>query len=1229
MQRISDVDVRRLSESGEFDPQWYAQEYPDVGMLDMSAAEHYLQFGRLLGRPGRSDQAGESLTELARIDRGNAGGAANDQGPASVGKRPRHWLLELTDQIPNDPRYPISNFFYYIWTSRLDLQQVFDLRDPASRVAYCEWFLLHGGIEYGIGGWAYPLELLTTFASCEGEIGQRARELIADSEPPSEFAENAPAVANDGANLIGYARGEFGMGEHVRAVAEALDSVGGEFSIINVPEAGVHGENERRVEAWISDRQDHATNLFHINADILPSLYGRFGPQFFEGRYNIGYWAWELANCPPEFATAMSMVDEVWGISDFVTESFRQISNVPVVNMPLAVELPPIKANFSKSYFGIDEEEFVYLFTFDAASYLERKNPLALIRAFLAAFPRKSEKVRLLLKTMNIPTGDPRWGVIAKEAARDHRITILDRRLDRDEVLGLYVVCDAFVSLHRSEGFGRCLTEAMLLGKPVVATGYSGSDEFIRHDTACVVDYKLIPVEKGSYPFWQNQIWADPDVEHAASHMRRLFEDQSFRSRISRAGQTFVRERFNPKVIGARYLQRLEQIKVKRLGWQRSSSGDHEKAPKPSLDSDPISQLDSKEIIGSLDLPLDDPKNEIHGKGLQLAGWVTGGSPVEKVTVRLDDDDEMSVHYGIIRPDIAAAHPGGVDAGRSGFSSIIDLEGVARGEHSVTVQAKTTGGGAIKWTRKVRIGDPADIYKRWKAVQKAQSDLHVSFILICSGPSADELLRIQGTVDSIARQAADTHDVILVSDRDITGLTGDLVWPAHVRLANVTGSLRAATEAAAGEFVCVLHSGDQLSPGALAAVTMNLASCAEADLLYGDEEVLSGEGVPLFKPGWSPTYLQQYNYIGRPFFLRGTIAQQAFEVAGREDKDEYALLCSVAPLVRKVVHVPAVMAVTKPTSRELRPLGTPVPPSGGWPGISVIIPTRLGSLPLVDACFRGLLERTDYPNLEVIVVANNMPDRSRGLKWMEQWPFRVVEWHQGYNWSALNNLGVRHAKHELVLLLNDDVEPVDPSWLKEMVAALSSPHVGCVGALLTYPNGSIQHAGMNLGRRMGETHHTHRLHDPDNPQLAPLVTVTREQTMVTGACLLTQKEHYEAVGGCDESIPIVCNDADLCFKIADLGLTHLLAGRARLIHYEGISRFAHSEAQDVVTFRKRWAAKYREADSYMNINLDLDKSDGSINPEAKQSWIGRVFTNNYFKKDFHERTVEIDSTSLA
>jgi len=485
------------------------------------------------------------------------------QGLYVEARAPQRWLFDPSEELPHDSSFPISNLLYHIWRSRTDLQRAFDLNTFASRVRFCEWFVVHGSVEYGIHGWACPAGLLRTLSKSRGQVGQRARALLKDRLLSSDASEDVAAF-RDGANLIGHARGEFGMGEHVRAVAEALQSVGSPFSMVSLSGAGIHGENEQLVGDWIGSRRDYATNIFHVNADVFPTLYGHFPPSFFNGRYNIGYWAWELARCPEEFVTAISMVDEVWAISDFVAQAFRSFTDIPVVNMPIAVELPPLPGKLPRQGLGIDEDEFVFLFTFDAASYLHRKNPLGLIQAFSAAFPRKDERVRLILKTMNVSAADPYWMMIAAEAAKDRRITVVDQRLTREEVLRMSLTCDAFVSLHRSEGFGRCLAEAMVLGKPVIATGYSGSNEFVTEATACVVDYELVPVPPGSYPYSENQVWAEPNIEQAANHMGRIAADQGFRERIAKAGQAFVRANFNSTVVGARYMDRLEKIRDRR-----------------------------------------------------------------------------------------------------------------------------------------------------------------------------------------------------------------------------------------------------------------------------------------------------------------------------------------------------------------------------------------------------------------------------------------------------------------------------------------------------------------------------------------------------------------------------------------------------------------------------------------------------------------------------------------
>jgi glycosyltransferase involved in cell wall biosynthesis len=545
-----------------FNAKWYLSQHPDVAASGMNPLVHYVRHGTREGLdPNPALRASRRL--------GQNGGLP--------------YLLLPTDQVLDDDGYFVTRFMHYIWQSRPDLKLAFDLHEKESRLEYCKWFLMEASSEYALSAEAYPDELLAKLAALDGVVADKARLVLGEKRnmvlgerqkialggAPGQghgFAQNLDAQTfADGANLIGHCRGEFGMGEQSRTVVRTFDAARMPFSVIDCPEAGFHGSADNSIDHLISDTQRYKTNIFNINANILPLHYFKFGRSFFSGHYNIGYWAWELSKCPPEFDLAFNLVDEVWAISDFVAQSVRSRSPVPVVNMPMAVSIPLLRGRYSKAYFGLPPDCFQFIFTFDAASYLARKNPVAAVRAFRLAFPGGDEKVQLLLKTMNVPAQDPLWNELIAQAEMDRRIAIMSRRLRRDEVLGLNSVCDAFVSLHRAEGFGFSLAEAMLLGKPVIATDYSGSRNFAREGTACVVNYTLVPVPEGAYPFWQDQVWAEPDVEQAAALMRRLVDDDPYREGIARSGRSFVLDNFNEKTIGARYAARLDELKRNRF----------------------------------------------------------------------------------------------------------------------------------------------------------------------------------------------------------------------------------------------------------------------------------------------------------------------------------------------------------------------------------------------------------------------------------------------------------------------------------------------------------------------------------------------------------------------------------------------------------------------------------------------------------------------------------------
>ena len=200
------------------------------------------------------------------------------------------------------------------------------------------------------------------------------------------------------------------------------------------------------------------------------------------------------------------------------------------------------------------------LYVFDFLSYVERKNPFAAIRAFQLAFPDRSCSVGLVIKVMNGDCKNKKWQEMLNLIGHDVRIFVINKTISRSEVLALIHLCDSFLSLHRSEGFGRGPAEAMLLGKPVVVTNYSGNTDFTHSDNSYLVDYQLIPVPGEDYVFTEGQVWADPDVEHAAWHMRRIFADSSSAEKVGLRGKRFIEDHFNPSVIGRRYSDRIRHI---------------------------------------------------------------------------------------------------------------------------------------------------------------------------------------------------------------------------------------------------------------------------------------------------------------------------------------------------------------------------------------------------------------------------------------------------------------------------------------------------------------------------------------------------------------------------------------------------------------------------------------------------------------------------------------------
>ena len=364
----------------------------------------------------------------------------------------------------------------------------------------------------------------------------------------------------NGVLLIGYPRGEFGIGSLLRFPALALEEAGVPFKVFDFNPNSQASQKDHRLDKWLTHLPEYRINIFCIGADQLPLLNKILGKGFFHGRHNILYGAWELSRMPKRLITFLKDMKEIWAMSSFMGQMFRRSTSLPVYDLPLPICSTQL-GSYSRYQFQIPENDFVFLFMFDFDSHVARKNPEAVIKAFEYAFSKSSQNsVSLVIKSINGDRHLNEHRTIEKLIEGDSRIIHIQKVLPHYENSALMHCCDCYVSLHRSEGFGLTIAEAMLIGKPVITTGYSGNLDFATDETALLVDYKLIPVQQGDYPYAKDEMWAEPDIEQAGDYMKKLVRDTNFACSFAKKGQELIRTSFSIESMGERYKNRLNLI---------------------------------------------------------------------------------------------------------------------------------------------------------------------------------------------------------------------------------------------------------------------------------------------------------------------------------------------------------------------------------------------------------------------------------------------------------------------------------------------------------------------------------------------------------------------------------------------------------------------------------------------------------------------------------------------
>lgn len=929
-----------------------------------------------------------------------------------------------------------------------------------------------------------------------------------------------------GFNVFGPFAATSGLGTAARSLLRAIRTTGIPFAIH--PYDVSHGP-ARILQQERERRPRYRINLILANADQIAQLTSLYPAGFFDDSYNITVWAWELAAFRPDWFASFGAVDEVWTNSDFELAAISAMAPVPVHKIRLPVEVTPRSREEGRAVFAIPQDRLVFLVVFDVGSTSARKNPGIVVEAFREAF-RQQENVFLVVKfhSNNIEPQITRQLTRALRGAEN--VLVIAERLSEDEMQLLQAACDCLVSAHRSEGFGLNIAEFMALGKPVIATNYSGNLEFFDEETGYPLDYKLVEIEQQAGPYMPGYVWADPLPSSLVRRFREVWERQDeARERGRRAAHRLARD------FGIERIGRDIEDRVRAIGLD---------TPLPPF----LLWLGrSREICTP---PLVAPLSA-HSRNALTA--LTRRKPTLSVIVPVYN---VPVHY---------------------------LEACIS---SVREQS----------------------YPFWE-------------LCLCN-------------------DASDRAETVAYLDR-LRGSDPRIRVRHLPRNLGIAGASNAAAEMATGEFLVMLDNDDVLAPDALLEVARAVNEDDQIDCIYTDEDKIDENGNPIdhyYKPDWSPEHLESVMYVLHMLVVRKRIFLQLggfrHEYSGAQD---YDLMLRVSRVAQKIHHIPkplyhwraipgssAQIVDAKPYALKsgFRALedhvrekyeGTAWVEEGllpgtfrvrrqilGTPRVSVVILTNNGEIELagrprfrmIDNLVSSILEKTSYPNYEIVVVDNRnlSPEqlasyRERGVR---------VEHYRGpvkpFNYANKANFAVRQCRTEHIVMLNDDMEVINADWLTALLEISQDPEIGIVGGRLLHADGTIQHVGTVIGINGGTAHIYHSF-PGEFIGYNGFTHLIRNYSAMTGACIATRKSVLAQVGGLDESFAVDFNDTDLCLKIVEAGYRIVYTPYCEMYHYESISQVRTTQDSDERhRFVSKWS-RYVENDPFYNVNLARHRFD--------------------------------------
>lgn len=362
-----------------------------------------------------------------------------------------------------------------------------------------------------------------------------------------------------GINVSGFIKGQFGLGEGVRSNIRSIKAANIPYCVndlnIDVPK---YISNAEHVDEHLKTTNDYAINLIQVNIDSLPNVVKNVDMSYFKGKYNIAFWAWELENFPKEAKTFFPLFNEIWVPSNFCAEAISKISPIPVLKFMHSIEIP--EPQYTRETFNLPKDKFVFLTMFDYYSSIHRKNPIAVIDAYVKTYGKNNPHVLLVIKSSISKEFPKERKMLMEKIDNNSSIILIEEILEKEHLYSLMNCCDCFVSLHRSEGFGLTLAEAMYLEKPVIGTAYSSNVEFMNNANSYLVNHSLVKKSANFYYGGENDYWAEADTEHAAQLMLDVIQNPEKARKIAKQAKTDAHTVLSPMIIGSKIKNRIDLI---------------------------------------------------------------------------------------------------------------------------------------------------------------------------------------------------------------------------------------------------------------------------------------------------------------------------------------------------------------------------------------------------------------------------------------------------------------------------------------------------------------------------------------------------------------------------------------------------------------------------------------------------------------------------------------------